>query len=47
MKEDDREFTNIDAPDEPEPSTDDVDAGLAKEEDWFDEPSGDESAGAA
>ena len=42
MTEDDRDFTDVDAPDEAEPSTDDVDAemGSAGDEPWVDAESG-------
>ena len=39
-EDDDREFTNLDVPDEPEPSTDDVDGEAVEDADWTDTPGG-------
>ncbi len=42
MTEDERDFTDADALDEPEPSTDDVDAEMTSggDDPWFDAESG-------
>ena len=39
-EDDDREVTDLDVPDEPEPSTDDVDGEAVEDADWTDTPAG-------
>ena len=39
-EDDDREFSDLDVPDEPEPSTDDVDGEAVEDADWTDTPGG-------